>query len=91
MDSIFADDARQPRPSRDHVGPLVGIGDVRVAWDAIGGLERAIAANGGDRKSAEDVPETALCERYGIEMRFGVGGAEKLNSSSNINRLRGEE
>ncbi len=48
-------------------------------------------ANGGDRQSAADVPETSVCERYGIEMLFGVGGNEKLNSSSNINQLRGEE
>ena len=50
-----------------------------------------IFANGGDRKSAADVPETAVCERYGIAMRFGVGGFDKLNSSSNINQLRGQE
>lgn len=48
-------------------------------------------ANGGDRKSAADVPETAVCERYGIEMRFGVGGDDKINSSSEINQRRGEE
>lgn len=52
---------------------------------------KVIFANGGDRQSAADVPETAVCERYGIELLFGVGGNEKLNSSSNINQLRGEE
>ena len=52
---------------------------------------KVIFANGGDRQSTADVPETAVCERYGIEMRFGVGGNEKLNSSSNINQRRGEE
>ena len=48
-------------------------------------------ANGGDRQSAADVPETAVCEHYGIKMLFGVGGFDKLNSSSNINQLRGQE
>ncbi len=48
-------------------------------------------ANGGDRQSADDVPETAVCQRYGIEMKFAVGGNEKLNSSSNINKIRGQE
>jgi glycerol-3-phosphate cytidylyltransferase-like family protein len=48
-------------------------------------------ANGGDRKSAADVLETAVCEKYGIEMRFGVGGDDKVNSSSSINQRRGEE
>ncbi len=52
---------------------------------------RIIFANGGDRQSAHDVPETEVCERHGIEMLFGVGGFEKLNSSSNINQIRGAE
>lgn len=48
-------------------------------------------ANGGDRQSMADVPEAAVCEKYGIEMRFGVGGNDKVNSSSNINQRRGAE
>lgn len=52
---------------------------------------KIIFGNGGDRESAKVVPETAVCEKHGIEMRFDVGGTEKLNSSSNINALRGEE
>ncbi|PIN76085.1 phosphomannomutase [Candidatus Woesearchaeota archaeon CG10_big_fil_rev_8_21_14_0_10_36_11] len=52
---------------------------------------KIIFANGGDRESKKVVPETPLCERYNIEMRFDVGGTEKLNSSTNINRLRGAE
>ena len=50
-----------------------------------------IFANGGDRNTAANVPEAELCQRFGIEMRFDVGGTEKLNSSSNINQLRGAE
>ena len=43
-----------------------------------------IFANGGDRKP-EFVPEAEVCERYGIELRFGVGGDNKADSSSRIN------
>ena len=42
-------------------------------------------ANGGDRASGAVVPETGVCEEYGIEMVFGMGGNEKADSSSRIN------
>ena len=47
-------------------------------------LERVkpdIFANGGDRKEG-NVPEYDLCERLDIEMKFGVGGSDKPQSSS---------
>jgi hypothetical protein len=50
-----------------------------------------IFANGGDRSCSRRVPETDICERYNIKMIFDCGGAEKLNSSSNINKLLGVE
>ena len=40
-----------------------------------------IFANGGDRKEG-NVPEYDLCEDMGIEMKFGVGGSDKPQSSS---------
>ena len=43
-----------------------------------------IFANGGDRKP-EFVPEAAICEARNIELRFGVGGDNKADSSSRIN------
>ena len=49
-----------------------------------------IFANGGDREF-ENIPETRICEKYRISMKFGVGGNDKPNSSSNINRLLGLE
>ena len=52
---------------------------------------RMVFANGGDRGSSAAVPETAVCERFGIEMRFDVGGVTKANSSSNINQRLGRE
>lgn len=42
MDLIFADDARQSRPSRIGIGPLVAIGGVHVRAEAVGALEREI-------------------------------------------------
>ena len=48
--------------------------------------------NGGDRSpDADAVPtaEAAVCERLGIEMVYGVGGAAKADSSSRINEALG--
>jgi cytidyltransferase-like protein len=50
-----------------------------------------IFANGGDRKDPSLIPESAVCDKYNIKMEFGVGGNDKPNSSSNINKLRGAE
>ena len=44
-------------------------------------LRPDIFVNGGDRKEG-NVPEYALCEDMGIEMKFGVGGDDKPQSSS---------
>jgi len=41
-------------------------------------------ANGGDRKP-EFVPESVVCDERGIELRFGIGGDNKADSSSRIN------
>lgn len=40
-----------------------------------------VFAKGGDRRLVE-IPERKICEELGIEMRFGVGGYEKPDSSS---------
>jgi cytidyltransferase-like protein len=50
-----------------------------------------IFANGGDRKDPSLIPESAVCEKYKISMEFGIGGNDKPNSSSNINKLLGRE
>jgi len=44
---------------------------------------RIIFANGGDRNS-QNIPEKEMCEKLDIECVFGVGGEEKINSSSDI-------
>jgi cytidyltransferase-like protein len=43
-----------------------------------------IFANGGDRSSAARISEAATCEELQIELRFGVGGEEKADSSTRI-------
>jgi cytidyltransferase-like protein len=52
---------------------------------------RIIFGNGGDRESGAVVPESAVCEQYGIEMVFDMGGNDKRDSSSRINRELGIE
>lgn len=45
-------------------------------------LKPAIFGNGGDRKSAKDIPEAAACKELGIKMVFNVGRGGKVQSSS---------
>ena len=51
--------------------------------------KRLVFANGGDRDSAVEVPEEAVCVEHGIEMIFDLGGNEKLDSSTRINEALG--
>jgi glycerol-3-phosphate cytidylyltransferase/D-beta-D-heptose 7-phosphate kinase/D-beta-D-heptose 1-phosphate adenosyltransferase len=48
-------------------------------------------ANGGDRSSAARIAEAGACEELGIELRFGVGGEEKADSSTRIIAALGED
>jgi len=54
------------------------------------GHKTLIFANGGDRVPGF-VPEAEVCETHGIELRFGIGGDEKADSSSRINVEMGLE
>lgn len=45
---------------------------------------RLIFTNGGDRDKAAEVPETQVCDKYGIDMFFDTGGNEKADSSSRL-------
>ena len=55
--------------------------------------EELIFANGGDRDSVKAIPETDVCNKYGIELVFGVGtdvrGLVKPDSSTRINQELG--
>jgi glycerol-3-phosphate cytidylyltransferase/D-beta-D-heptose 7-phosphate kinase/D-beta-D-heptose 1-phosphate adenosyltransferase len=52
--------------------------------------DELIFANGGDRDTSKVVPETVVCDKYNIEMRFDAGKG-KPDSSSRINRETGHE
>jgi cytidyltransferase-like protein len=66
-------------------------GSVAASLEAIHAAYPGVAltfCNGGDRSpDADPVPtgEAAVCDRLGIEMRWGVGGETKADSSSRIN------
>lgn len=47
--------------------------------------DELIFCNGGDRKDLESIPEANL--GINIKFEFGIGGFNKINSSSNINEL----
>lgn len=51
--------------------------------------DELIFANGGDRNSDKEIPETAVCKKYGIRLEFGVGGDTKSDSSTRINQELG--
>ena len=57
--------------------------------------DELIFANGGDRDSEKAIPEGDVCNKYKIEMIFGVGtdvrGHVKPDSSTRINQARGVE
>lgn len=51
---------------------------------------KLVFANGGDRKP-EFVPESVVCDELEVELRFGVGGDHKADSSTRINMELGIE
>ncbi len=51
--------------------------------------DEIIFANGGDRNSDKEIPETEVCAKYGIRLAFGVGGDTKADSSTRINQALG--
>lgn len=42
-----------------------------------------VFANGGDR-TKDNIPETAMCQKCNVTLKFGVGGENKVNASSKI-------
>ena len=51
--------------------------------EAIRRLRPTYFANGGDR-GRSNTPEQSVCEELGIELLWGIGGEEKLDSSSEL-------
>ena len=72
----------------DHA--LVAVDDDRTVCASLAAIadqfgdRTLIFANGGDRVPGF-VPEAEVCEAHNIELRFGVGGDQKADSSSRIN------
>ena len=64
---------------------------LRLLAEKYGDSHRLVFANGGDRASGVVVPETAVCQEYGIDMVFGMGGSAKADSSTRINMELGLE
>lgn len=63
------------------VDVVEAIDDDGTVCESLKKIKPAVFANGGDRKSG-NVPEYDVCAELGIEMRFGVGGNDKPQSSS---------
>lgn len=55
--------------------------------------DQLIFAKGGDRSSKDVMPEPELevCKKFGIKIVFGVGGTEKADSSTRINKATNHE
>ena len=80
-------------PEMERAEIIAGVAgvDAVVLWDdgtqfvtgALEILRPVYFTKGGDRDSAENVPEFALCERIGCKVMFGVGGG-KIQSSSDL-------
>jgi glycerol-3-phosphate cytidylyltransferase-like family protein len=51
--------------------------------EAIRRLKPDFFANGGDR-GRTNTPEQSVCEELGVELLWGIGGEEKLQSSSDL-------
>ena len=51
--------------------------------EAIRRLKPTYFANGGDR-GRSNTPEQTVCEELGIELLWGIGGEEKIDSSSDL-------
>src|SRR3990167_1774049 len=56
-----------------------GTTDLSVV-NELAALKPQVFANGGDRK-LDNIPETGVCEEYGIEMLFNLGEGGKVQSS----------
>ena len=51
--------------------------------EAIRRLKPTYFANGGDR-GRSNTPEQAVCDELGVQLLWGIGGEEKLDSSSEL-------
>lgn len=81
-------------PLAERMEIIDGLRDVNfvTTWDdgtqnVVGALEILkpdVFTKGGDRSSADKVPEAEVCARIGCTIRYGVGGTDKVQSSSDL-------
>lgn len=72
--------------------------DFVVPWDdggqtvtgALEVLRPRVFTKGGDRDSAQNVPEFDLCDKIGCKVLFGVGGGKIQSSSDLVRSVRSE-
>lgn len=77
------------------INAIAGV-DYVVGWDdgsqfvsgALKILRPDIFAKGGDRSDPDKVPEFEVCQEIGCQIVFGVGGREKVQSSSDLTKPR---
>ncbi len=67
---------------------VISIDKDRTVCRTLESVAPHIFANGGDRETAADIPETAVCERLNIEMVFNVGGGKVQSSSWLIEKAK---
>ena len=48
--------------------------------------KRICYCNGGDRDSIKNIHEAEICKKLGVNLEFGVGGEEKIESSSKLTK-----
>ena len=65
---------------------FISIDDDRTQCKTLEYLKPNIFAKGGDR-NADNIPETPICEKYGIEIVNNVGGGKIQSSSWLINKV----
>lgn len=76
------------------IGAIDSDGTVRASLAAVRDrypTAELVFCNGGDRSDESAVAEAAVCRDLGIQLAFGVGGAEKADASSRIIRLLDED
>jgi len=64
--------------------------DYAVGWEdesqtvveALRQLKPTYFTKGGDRSSVDQVPEAEVCQEIGCQILYGIGGADKVQSSS---------
>jgi glycerol-3-phosphate cytidylyltransferase-like family protein len=63
---------------------VLAVDDDRSVSKTLELLRPDIFANGGDVTREEECREAATCRKLGIQMVFGVGGFDKVQSSSRL-------